>query len=60
MSKKKPNKNSNSTQQVKQKQPRRVESSTCEKCNMQCEEYLNYIKNLKPGKLGKGVTCRKQ
>lgn len=54
------NKNkSNSVQQSKQKQFRKVESLICEKCDCQCVEYEKYVKRLENGKFGLGVLCRK-
>lgn len=43
---------------AKIKQPKKVESSVCEKCQKQCEAYSRYIQKLKDGKVGLGVLCR--
>ena len=38
--------------------PKRIESSNCEKCSTPCKEYLKYQNQLKLGKICYGVLCK--
>jgi len=56
MSKKKKDK---TIQRLKQKQYKRVESYVCEECQSPCAEYLKFKRTMKPGKVYKGILCKK-
>jgi hypothetical protein len=58
MSKKKVSKN-NPTNKKSEKKLVLALSSDCEVCITQCEKGLKYIEQLKSGKSGNGVVCKK-
>ncbi len=56
MSKKKKDK---TIQRPKQRQYKRVETYICEECEYQCAEYLKFKRTVKPGRVYKGILCKK-
>lgn len=57
--KSKQNSKNNPDKRIQEKQLKRIDSSHCDKCDKQCDEYFRYIERLRHWKVGLGVLCKK-